>query len=96
VRELKHAVERAVLVCDGDAIRPGDLPPAVARQAGVVAREAGGERLIEAVERMERSLIVAALDKSGWVKTRAAKSLGLNERVLTYKMNNLGIEKAEA
>jgi len=28
------------------------------------------------------------------VKARAARSLGLNERVLTYKRNNLGIERA--
>jgi transcriptional regulator with GAF, ATPase, and Fis domain len=39
-------------------------------------------------------MIVSALEKSGWVKARAARSLGLNERVLTYKMNSLGIERA--
>jgi transcriptional regulator with GAF, ATPase, and Fis domain len=59
-----------------------------------VGTDPGGERLIDALERMERSMIVSALEKSGWVKARAARSLGLNERVLTYKMNSLGIERA--
>jgi PAS domain S-box-containing protein len=56
--------------------------------------KAGKVRLFEVVESVERTLIVAALDKCGWVKSHAAKTLGLNERVLSYKMNNLGIEKA--
>ena len=94
VRELRHALERAVLVCDGDVILPKDLPPALARRAAGSSSPAGAERLIDALERMERSMIVSALEKSGWVKSRAARSLGLNERVLTYKMNNLGIERA--
>jgi DNA-binding NtrC family response regulator len=93
VRELRHAIERAVLVCDGELILPKDLPPALARKAASPA-SAGAERLIDALERMERSMIVSALEKSGWVKARAARSLGLNERVLTYKMNSLGIERA--
>jgi DNA-binding NtrC family response regulator len=44
---------------------------------------------------MERSMIVSALEKSGWVKARAARSLGLNERLLTYKMNSLGMNGPE-
>jgi DNA-binding NtrC family response regulator len=94
VRELQHAVERSVLVSDGEEIQPEDLPPAVLRgQAPApAAGEAGG--LIEAVERLERSMILAAMDKNGWVKSRAARALGVTERILSYKMNNLGIEKS--
>ncbi len=93
VRELQHAVERAVLVCDGDEVQPEHLPPAVLRgQAPApAAGQAGG--LIEAVERLERSMIVAAMDQNGWVKSRAARALGVTERILSYKMNNLGIDK---
>jgi PAS domain S-box-containing protein len=94
VRELRHAIERAVLVCDGDVIQAKDLPPALAKRGSGTGFDPGKERLIDALERMERTMIVSALEKSGWVKARAARTLGLNERVLTYKMNNLGIEKA--
>jgi DNA-binding NtrC family response regulator len=94
VRELQHAVERAVLVCDGQEILPEHLPPAVLRGQAPAppAGEPGG--LIEAVERLERSMILAAMDKNGWVKSRAARALGVTERILSYKMNNLGIEKS--
>ncbi len=56
----------------------------------------GGLGLDQAVEQVERSLIVSALEKHNWVKTSAAKSLLLNERRLTYKMNDLGIAKPTA
>ncbi len=96
VRELQHAIERAVLVCDGEEIQPEHLPPAVCRSGSVAPAPQTGEGLIEAVERLERSMILAALEKNGWVKARAARALGVTERILSYKMNNLGIEKQGA
>jgi DNA-binding NtrC family response regulator len=97
VRELQHAVHRAVLVCDGDEILPEHLPPAVTRGRAAEAAPptpSDQEGLIEAVERLERSMILAALEKNGWVKARAARALKVTERILSYKMQNLGIEKA--
>jgi two-component system response regulator HydG len=93
VRELQHAIERAVLVCDAEEILPEHLPPAVVREQppSSLAGEPGG--LIEAVERLERSMILAALDQNGGVKSRAARALGVTERILSYKMINLGIGK---
>jgi DNA-binding NtrC family response regulator len=94
VRELQHAVHRAVLVCDGEEIQPDHLPHAVLRTLPAApAGETTKEGLIEAVERLERSMILAALQKAGWVKARAARTLGVTERILSYKMNNLGIER---
>ena len=94
VRELQHAVERAVLVCDGEEVRPEDLPPAVLRGHAPAPTSDEGGGLIEAVERLERSMILSAMDKNGWVKSRAARSLGVTERILSYKMNNLGIDRS--
>jgi transcriptional regulator with GAF, ATPase, and Fis domain len=34
------------------------------------------------------------MDRNNWVKARAARALGVTERILAYKMNNLGIEKS--
>jgi DNA-binding NtrC family response regulator len=94
VRELEHAVERAVLVCDGAEVLPEHLPPAVLRSGPAAPAETPPEEgLIGAVERLERAMIVAALEKSGGVKSRAARALGVTERILSYKMQNLGIEK---
>ncbi len=94
VRELQHAVQRAVLVCDGEEILPEHLPAAVVRALPAAASgESPKEGLIEAVERLERSMILSALQQAGWVKARAARTLGITERILSYKVTNLGIER---
>lgn len=96
VRELQHAIDRAVLLAEGDRIEERDLPFAVRRgpetapEQGTQARE--GEGLIEAVDRLERSMIQDALARNDWVKARAARELRVSERRLAYKMMNLGIE----
>jgi two-component system NtrC family response regulator len=93
VRELQHAIERAVLVCEGEEIRPEHLPPAVLRNSPAPPAAGGGGNLIEAVERLERAMILDALRNHGGVKARAARALGLTERMIAYKMQNLGIDK---
>ena len=93
VRELEHAVQRAVLVCDQDEIQPEHLPTGVSRAPSPAAAPVGTDGLIETVERLERSMILAALEKGGWVKARAARTLKVSERILSYKMDNLGIER---
>jgi len=45
----------------------------------------------EAVERLERELIVRALEASGGRQSQAARQLGISERVLRYKMKKYRI-----
>ena len=40
VRELENAIERAVVLCRGDVVLPGDLPPAVTGRTAPLVREA--------------------------------------------------------
>jgi DNA-binding NtrC family response regulator len=40
VRELENAIERAVVLCRGDAITPADLPPSVTGRTAPLVREA--------------------------------------------------------
>ena len=42
--------------------------------------------LKEQVEKLERRLIVSALRKTEGIQARAARELGISERVLRYKM----------
>ncbi|HEX7897467.1 MAG TPA: sigma-54 dependent transcriptional regulator [Planctomycetota bacterium] len=97
VRELQHAVERAVLVCEGEEILAEHLPPAITRAGASAAapEPAGTGGLVEEVERLERRLILDALDKHGWVKARAGRALGITERMISYKMENLGIQRSK-
>lgn len=48
----------------------------------------------EAVERLERELIVRALEASGGRQSDAARRLGISERVLRYKMKKYRIVRS--
>jgi DNA-binding NtrC family response regulator len=50
------------------------------------------EGLKRQVGSLEKSLILAALEKSGGIQSRAAKELGISERVLRYKMKKYGLK----
>jgi len=93
VRELENVIERAIILSRGTMITLEDLPPAVTgsgKQAGMVALD-GSEPLPEMVGRIEREVILQALEKAGGVQTRAATFLGISERVLRYKMGKYGL-----
>ena len=45
----------------------------------------------EAVERLERELIVRALSEAGGRQSDAARRLGVSERVLRYKLRKYGL-----
>jgi DNA-binding NtrC family response regulator len=102
VRELQNAIERALTVCNEEEIQPHHLPPAVLRRGEPASPQpktppplnTGNKGLIEAVEEFERAIIIAALEKCEWNKTHAAMKLGVTRRILSYKMQNLGIDKS--
>ncbi len=53
-----------------------------------------GESLLlpEAVSELERAKILDVLDRTGWIKTRAAALLGITPRQLGYRMMKYGID----
>jgi DNA-binding NtrC family response regulator len=92
VRELANAVERGVILCRDDVVRVDDLPEALlAPPEREVPEGPPRETLAQAMEALERAWIAAALRRSGGVKTRAAAELGIDERVLRYKLSRLGM-----
>jgi DNA-binding NtrC family response regulator len=92
VRELANAMERAVILCHDDVVRVDDLPEAVVAPSEYAAPEGPPrETLPNAVDALERAWIQAAMRRSGGVKTRAAAELGIDERVLRYKLQRLGL-----
>ena len=44
---------------------------------------------------MEREEIVSALRDCNWVMAKAARKLGITERIIVYKINKYGIRKKE-
>lgn len=92
VRELENIVERAVVMAQGDLITTDDLPVHLLSSEFQVESNKNLS-LPERLELIEKSLILEALKKNNWVKTRAAKELGISERVLRYRMEKLGIKE---
>ena len=95
IRELQHAIERAVLVTRGPMIVLEDLP----EQLQHVAREGGlGPSAVApsqvpagSLEEIERASILKALETTRWNKQAAAALLGLRRPTLYSKMRKHGI-----
>ena len=88
VRELENVIERAVVLCEGDTIGTSLLD---LRPGGAVREAHAGVRLDEALDRLEREMILRALDETKQVKARAARLLGVSERSLWYKLRKHGL-----
>lgn len=94
VRQLESAIERALLLAEGEEITIEDLPLEI-RQAFQAEGTAGFRLPPEGIsfEDLERSLIVQAMEQTGWNITRAAKMLGLSFRTMQYRLDKFGIRR---
>jgi Nif-specific regulatory protein len=90
VRELENALERAVLVCDGQVIHAHHLPPTLqtAETSGTVTRVS----LRDAMDAYERDVIQDTLKTARGSRAKAARLLDTTERILNYKVRQLGID----
>ena len=91
-RELENTLERAVALAASDEIRPEDLQlaPATLVSAEPVGTSARWP-LQEYLDRVEKEVILEALEKTRFNRTAAAKLLGITFRALRYRMERLGI-----
>ncbi|MGI9431948.1 MAG: sigma-54-dependent transcriptional regulator [Myxococcota bacterium] len=96
VRELQNALERAVALREGTAIRPEDLPETVTQASRTEslrdAVRSGQLGLEDAASNFEIQLIREALDRCEWNQTRAAEHLGVTRRLLKIKIDRYGIK----
>ncbi|MCS5678360.1 MAG: sigma-54 dependent transcriptional regulator [Planctomycetota bacterium] len=94
VRELQHAIERAVFLGRSPVVEPGDLPAAVLASGASLAAD-HRHPLKNALAAPERQLILDALERSGWRRDIAARSLGINRTTLYKKLKRLGLDVAD-
>jgi DNA-binding NtrC family response regulator len=79
VRELEHAVERAVLLAQGDQVRGADL--------GLVATSGSGSRMEDlTLEEVEKVFIEKALERHEGNVSHAADALGLSRSALYRRL----------
>jgi len=88
VRELENAIERGLVLGQGERLRAQDLPPQVHRRAD------DEHPLVPAhlsLEEMEKLAIAQALRLTGGNKSEAAERLGIHRTSLYDKMRRYGI-----
>jgi DNA-binding NtrC family response regulator len=93
VRELENILERAAVLCEGDTIRPQDLPFEDRPRAQRIPLPEGIPPLKEAVEDMERQLITRAMERAKGIKEEAARLLDLKPSTLYYKLEKYGLSE---
>jgi two-component system NtrC family response regulator len=95
VRELQNAIERGVLFCAGDTLRPADLPAPLctaALEAPSPVPPPLDRSLPELLDAMERELIRQALVRACGVQAQAAELLGISRSNLQYKLRKHGLQ----
>ncbi len=94
VRELENLMARMVILRRGNKLTVKDLPDDFGQ---FDLRENGddGHRNRVTLEEAERNLILEALEKTGWNKTKAAKRLEIPRHVLIYRLKKFGIESPD-
>jgi DNA-binding NtrC family response regulator len=98
VRELVHVLQRSALLCGGEVIDVPNLPEALRSDEGRGEKSSstGGDAdqgltLREAIARVERRMIVRALERAGGNRSEAARQLGIGRPHLYAKMEEHGI-----
>ncbi|QEL25159.1 sigma-54-dependent Fis family transcriptional regulator [Bosea sp. F3-2] len=97
IRELKNAIDRAVVLARGDTLDIADMGDA-GLDAGAAAPASGwldGD-LPTAVARLETEMIRRALLACAGNRTEAARRLGINRQLLYAKIERYGLDVGEA
>jgi len=88
VRELRNAIEQAVLLAPGEVIEAEQFN---LRAAPAPAESAGAAPPDLRLDRVERDLLLKALQATHWNVTRAAKLLGVSRDTLRYRMEKFSL-----
>lgn len=93
VRELKHAVEHAVILCQEDTILPSHLPAYILGNASPVPAggDFGGKDTGRTITERERGMLQDALKENGYSILETAKSLNVSRTTLWRKMKKHGL-----
>jgi DNA-binding NtrC family response regulator len=97
VRELENVIKRLTILCENQMVGFNDLPENIRESCKSI--QPIGEivldkalNLQETVKDYEKRLILEALEKSNWVKSKAAKLLNINRTTLVEKIKKQDIK----
>jgi len=92
VRELENAIERAVVLCDGDKIDDEHLPYGATPHGGLDGIAVPGATLAE----LEKYAILKTLEAVDGSTVRAAELLDISVRTIQYRLHEYGLGKERA
>ncbi len=90
VRELENCIERAVLLTHDEVIHSHHLPPSL--QTAEASDTVHRGTLRQELDRLERELVLDALKSARGNCARAARALGVSERVVGLRLKKYGID----
>ena len=108
MRELRNAVERSMILAEGDEVTAKDLPEEIGGASGKGAKEAAAPAASfepgalavpftsdfrEDRREFERRYIARCLEETGGNVTRAAAILGMHRQSLQHKLRELGLAR---
>ncbi|MTI81124.1 MAG: hypothetical protein FH758_09585 [Firmicutes bacterium] len=92
IRELKNAVERLVVLAEGEVINIDCLPENLRRHTYIsVVSSQDNSNLMDVTVEAERQLITKTLKQANGNRSEAARLLGIPRSTLYYKLRQLGI-----
>jgi len=89
IRELRNAIERAMLLVDREWLTPHDFP-SLTRQSGSTSMFRLPPEGVH-LEDVERQLLVQALDRCRWNQTHAGQLLRINRDQVRYRIEKFGL-----
>jgi DNA-binding NtrC family response regulator len=92
IRELRNAIERAMLLIDHEWIEPEDLAMSRAEAPAQFRLPPEGVSL----EDVERQLVMQALQRAGGNQTHAGQLLGINRDQVRYRIEKFGLHTEPA
>ncbi len=96
VREMENIIERALALCSDGRITAQDLQLAsVPDEVADSSARSGIYSLPDHLDQVEKQALLAALEKTRFNRTAAAKLLGLTFRTMRYRMERLNIKAPE-
>lgn len=88
IRELKNAIERAVIMCDGPMISPEDLPFKFDNKNDVIEFQ----ELKPAIHQFKKQFLTKTLKQMNGNRTKAAKTLNIQRTYLSRLISELDIK----
>jgi transcriptional regulator with PAS, ATPase and Fis domain len=98
IRELEHAIERAVAMTNTSVLFPEDFPPEISRPGAAPAASApapataGSAGAPPSLEDMEKAHILTVLQQVNYNKSKASELLGIDRATLYRKAQRYGID----